>query len=130
MFRSSTLFLAVPVVAIMTLNICFLIQVMRILKSKLETEPALAGSSLHITLKSAKAVLMLIPIFGLQFLLLPVRPGEGSSLEYLYQIFSSISTSTQGITVSVLLCFSNKEIQTNIQRALRSVRDRLELYKL
>ena len=110
-----------------TLNIWFLIQVLRILKSKLETEPALAGSSLPINLKSAKAVLMLIPIFGLQFLLLPVSPAEGSSLENLYQVFSSLSTSTQGITVSVLLCFSNKEIQTNIQRAIRSVRDRLEI---
>ena len=28
---------------------------------------------------------MLIPIFGLQFLLLPVRPSKGSSMEYLYQ---------------------------------------------
>ena len=55
MFRSSTLFLAVPVIVVIILNISFLIQVIRILKSKLETEPPLTGSSLPITLKSAKA---------------------------------------------------------------------------
>ena len=54
-FSSSTLFLAVPVIVVITLNIFFLIQVIRILKAKLETEPSLAGSSLPITLKSAKA---------------------------------------------------------------------------
>ena len=31
-------------------------------------------------------VLILIPIFGVHFLLLPIRPAEGSSLEYTYEV--------------------------------------------
>ena len=38
------------------------------------------------TLKSARAVMILVPIFGVHFLLLPMRPVEGSVLEYPYEV--------------------------------------------
>ena len=40
----------------------------------------------NVTLKSAKAVCILVPIFGLHFLLMPMRPEHGSHLEYAYEV--------------------------------------------
>ena len=79
LYSSSVFFLATPVLAVITLNVFFLCQVITILKSKLETESNQLESSFPVTVKSTKAVLLLIPIFGLQFLLLPIRPSKGSN---------------------------------------------------
>ena len=127
---SSIFFLAVPVILVFALNSYFLCNVIKILQSKLQFQSNFRGSSrgpLIAMQKSARAVFILIPIFGLQFLLLPIRPGKGSSLEYPYQVVSSLSTSTQGITVSLLLCFSNHEIITNIKRSFTRYKDQLKL---
>ncbi len=37
-----------------------------------------------------------MPILGVYFLLTPVRPETGSSLEYAYEILSAVSSSFQG----------------------------------
>ena len=127
---SSVFFLAVPVILIFAINITFLCNVIRILQSKLQFQSSFTGSSrgpLISALKSTKAVFILIPIFGQQFLLLPVRPSKGSPLEYLYQIVSCLSTSTQGIAVSILLCFSNHEIITKLRRSAAGLKDQIEL---
>ena len=84
------------------------------------------------TLKQARAALFLVPILGLNFLLLPIRPGEESGLATLYDVISAafasfqvvciyclspyfltpilIVTNPQGVAVSFLLCFTNSEI--------------------
>ena len=67
-------------------------------------------------MKSARAVLILIPIFGLHFLLIPMRPDAGSRFEYVYEVVSCISTSTQGLSVSFLLCFCNSDVYSLIRK--------------
>ena len=62
-----------------------------------------------------------MPIFGLHFILLPVRPEKGSSLEYAYDILSSVSTSTQGLAVSILLCFTNHEVISKVKRTFDNI---------
>merc|ERR1711971_41650 len=79
--------------------------VVKVLRSKLEFERNFSRKHKNKAMKSASAVLILIPIFGLNFLLLPIRPAEGSRLEYTYEVVSCLSTSSQGILVSFLLCF-------------------------
>ena len=95
-----------------------------------------------VTLRSCRAVMILVPIFGLHFLLLPIRPGkvslevatkfrtgcppptelvQGASLEYAYEILSSLSTATQGLAVSVLLCFSNHEVVAKLRQSARNM---------
>ena len=126
----SVIFLSVPVIIVIAINIFFLCSVIKVLKSKLQFEAVFTshgpggsrlstGSTAGITLKSARAVVILIPIFGLQFLLLPIRPSKGSSFEYCYEIISSLSTSTQGLAVSILLCFTNSEVLTKIKQAFQ-----------
>ena len=140
--RSSIIFLAVPVVVVIAVNVFFLCQVIMILRSKLERDSHQPGCpSVQISFQSTRAVFILIPIFGLQFLLLPIRPSKGytcsnlkcfitfgllgSPLEYFYEIISSLSTSSQGITVSILLCFSNKKIISQIKQTCSLLKLRL-----
>lgn len=47
------------------------------------------------TMKAARAALMLVPILGLHFMLLPMRPDEGSPLQKVYQVVSAITSSFQ-----------------------------------
>ena len=45
---------------------------------------------------------------------------QGASLEYAYEILSSLSTSTQGLAVSVL-CFSNHEVVAKLRQSARNI---------
>ena len=48
-------------------------------------------------MKQAKAALFLIPILGINYLLLPFRPEqENTSLVFTYDILSAVTTSFQG----------------------------------
>jgi hypothetical protein len=44
--------------------------------------------------------LLSVPILGVYFLLTPVRPETGSSLEYAYEILSAVSSSFQGMQLA------------------------------
>ena len=46
---------------------------------------------------------------------------QGASLEYAYEILSSLSTATQGLAVSVLLCFSNHEVVAKLRQSARNM---------
>ena len=129
----SVIFLSLPAILVIALNMFFLFNVIRILKSKLEFQTRVLGrgsirsgsssssSSGRNTLRSARAIIILVPIFGLHFILLPVRPEKGSSLEYAYDILSSVSTSTQGLAVSILLCFTNHEVISKVKRTFDNI---------
>jgi len=116
-------FLGLPVVIVITINTLFLFNVIRILRGKIEANNIRAptafrsrsNSTANITsvLHQAKAALILIPILGLHFILLPIRPPRGTQLEYIYEVLSCLSSSFQGLFVSLLLCFYNSEV-TNL----------------
>ena len=52
-------------------------------------------NNIESSMKAARAALMLIPILGVHFLLLPMRPDSGTTLEYIYEIASAIASSYQ-----------------------------------
>ena len=52
-------------------------------------------NSMESSMKAARAALMLIPILGVHFVLLPMRPDSGSALEDIYLIASAIASSYQ-----------------------------------
>ena len=116
----SIIFLAVPVIIVIIINIFFLFSVINVLRTKLIFENNFNKKN-DINLKSARAVLILVPIFGVQFLLLPMRPDTGSSLEYVYEVIASITTSTQGLAVSFLLCFCNNDISSMVRKTFYSI---------
>ena len=55
---------------------------------------------IHYKTSDYRAAMFLIPILGINFLLLPFRPSVGSSLEYFYDIVSTIFSSFQGAIYS------------------------------
>ena len=60
-------------------------------------------NSIESSMKAARAALMLIPILGVHFILLPMRPASGSALENIYLIASAIASSYQVQTIFFIL---------------------------
>ena len=124
----SIVFLAVPAICVILLNIFLLCNVIRVIRTKLIFENKFNRNNSDISMKSARAVLILIPIFGLHFLLIPMRPDTGSQLEYVYEVVSCISTSTQGLSVSFLLCFCNSDVSSIIKKQFFHILDKIGSY--
>ncbi|BFZ01615.1 hypothetical protein BsWGS_04654 [Bradybaena similaris] len=103
--------IAAPVVASIVINICILVNLVRQLMTKLKQVPNVNESR-----KAAKATLILVPLFGLQFLLLPVRPQLDSSFYPVYLHFMALLMSLQGTMVSFIFCFCNGEVRSLIRR--------------
>ena len=101
----SSWFLGIPVAAIIIVNLVFLANVIRILRAKLSVSNSRRGSEIrnHMLYKQARATLFLVPILGVYFLLLPIRPESGSVLEYLYDFLSVVSSAFQGNTKTFAL---------------------------
>ncbi|XP_058825708.1 calcitonin gene-related peptide type 1 receptor isoform X2 [Topomyia yanbarensis] len=100
--------LTVPVCISLVASLVFLINVVRVLLTKLNsTSPNPAPQGLK---KAARATLILIPLFGLQHILIPFRPDKGCELERYYQIVSAVLISLQGTVVSCLFCFANHDV--------------------
>ena len=55
----------------------------------------------EVTVRQTRAAIFLIFLLGINFLLLPFRPESGSSVEYFYDILSTISSSFQGTLRSI-----------------------------
>ncbi|XP_041367456.1 calcitonin receptor-like [Gigantopelta aegis] len=100
-----------PVVASVVVNICILINIIRLLVTKLRQIPEASQSK-----KAARATLILVPLFGLQYLIFPVRPSEDSPLNGFYHYFIALLTSLQGTLVSIMYCFCNGEVVAVLRR--------------
>ncbi|XP_023342179.1 calcitonin gene-related peptide type 1 receptor [Eurytemora carolleeae] len=124
-------FLGVPVAVAVIINALILCNVIRILRGKLNISSPIQSTHGGVprsnsysranaaTLQQAKAVFILIPILGTHFIMIPSRPEEGTEFEYVYEVISCLSSSFQGIIVSVLLCFYNSEVTTLISRRMQ-----------
>lgn len=71
--------------------------------------------------KTVRAALILIPLFGLQHILIPFRPTKGSEFESFYHIVSALIISLQGLCVSCLFCFANHEVIIAVLSYLNSI---------
>ncbi|KAH9500911.1 hypothetical protein Btru_069181 [Bulinus truncatus] len=72
--------------------------------------------------KAAKAILILVPLFGLQHLLMPFQPEEDTVWQRVYQHVVSLITSLQGAIVSIIFCFCNGEVRSLIVRKWKEQR--------
>jgi len=82
-----------PVFASILTSLLFLMNVMRVLLTKLHrnsTNPAPIGVR-----KAVRAALILVPLFGIHYILIPYRPKHKTAGEMAYQIFSVVLVSTQ-----------------------------------
>ncbi|XP_067649572.1 calcitonin gene-related peptide type 1 receptor-like isoform X2 [Haliotis asinina] len=100
-----------PVILSVLVNICILINIIRLLVTKLRQIPEASQSK-----KAARATLILVPLFGLQYLVFPVRPDKDSPLYEFYHYFIALLTSLQGALVSIMYCFCNGEVTSIVRR--------------
>ncbi|XP_063837278.1 calcitonin gene-related peptide type 1 receptor-like isoform X2 [Ostrinia nubilalis] len=106
----------VPVLISLFASFVFLVNVVRVLLTKLHPAP-----NQHVSVAAKKAVratLILIPLFGLHFVLIPLVPPPNSPGERAYQVISALLTSLQGLCVAVLFCFTNHEVVIVLRAAM------------
>ncbi|KAL8623522.1 hypothetical protein ACOMHN_058902 [Nucella lapillus] len=100
-----------PVVVSVVVNILILINLVRLLVTKLRQVPDAPQSR-----KAVRATLILAPLFGVQFLLFPVEPEEGTAMARVYPYLIALHSSLQGALVSIMYCFCNGEVTALIHR--------------
>uniref|UniRef100_A0A1B0GC90 Calcitonin receptor n=1 Tax=Glossina morsitans morsitans TaxID=37546 RepID=A0A1B0GC90_GLOMM len=66
----------------------------------------------------ASATLLLVPLLGLQYILIPFRPDPGHSWEHTYEVISALVASFQGLCVATFFCFFNSEVIAQVKHAL------------
>eukprot|EP00096_Caligus_rogercresseyi_P007861 TRINITY_DN25999_c0_g1_i1.p1 TRINITY_DN25999_c0_g1~~TRINITY_DN25999_c0_g1_i1.p1 ORF type:complete len:204 (+),score=19.83 TRINITY_DN25999_c0_g1_i1:192-803(+) len=101
----------VPCILSIFVNFVFLIIIISLLVSKLHTEI----SDTSAIVKTAKAIGILIPLFGLHKFLSafkPDDPGDRIILDFL----SAITISFQGTVVATLFCLVNSEVISQLRK--------------
>lgn len=114
--------LTVPVLLSMLASLGFLINVVRVLLTKLHcnsANPAPIGLR-----KAVRAALILVPLFGIHHILIPFRPEPNGPGEWFYQVFSALLVSLQGFCVSLLFCFANVDVHSAFKAMARRIRRR------
>ncbi|KAJ0062403.1 hypothetical protein NL108_010995 [Boleophthalmus pectinirostris] len=101
-----------PICAALVVNLFFLLNIVRVLITKLRVTHQ-AESSLY--MRAVRATLILIPLLGIQYVLLPYKPQEQHMAEvYLYVM--EVLMHYQGLLVSTIFCFFNGEVQNVLRR--------------
>lgn len=109
-----TYVLSIPVCFSILLSFAFLVNIVRVLVTKLRAVNSPDNES---TRKAVRATLILLPLLGLHYLVTPFRPDKGS-LFLAYEIISALVTSLQGLCVALLFCFFNGEVLGVLRKAL------------
>lgn len=114
--------LAVPVLSAVVLNFAFLMNIVRVLCTKLRAGGALGAGATRpsaTALHALRATCLLAPLLGLQYLLLSFRPDRTASWLRAYEYASALLISLQGLCVAVLYCFCNGEVLAQLRRRWR-----------
>ena len=98
----------VPFLLVIFINLLFLINIIRILVTKLRSNNTDESSRIK---KTIRATIILMPLLGLTNVLFLVNPEDRSSFQLAYHITNAILQSTGGILLSILYCFMNGEVQ-------------------
>ncbi|XP_043268676.1 calcitonin gene-related peptide type 1 receptor isoform X2 [Venturia canescens] len=108
--------LVLPVGVSTLLNLMFLCNIVRVLLTKLRAGPAIGTRPSRSMLQAFRATLLLVPLLGLHYLVIPFRPPKGHPWERGYEIISAITASFQGLCVAILFCFCNGEVIAQFKR--------------
>ncbi|CAB0028440.1 unnamed protein product [Trichogramma brassicae] len=87
-----------PVCVSMAFNLLFLCNIVRVVVLKLRSGPSIGQSQPpRAILQAFKATFLLVPLLGLHYLVVPLRPEKGASWEKFYSVISAITASFQVI---------------------------------
>ncbi|CAJ0581104.1 unnamed protein product, partial [Mesorhabditis spiculigera] len=101
----------------LVINGGFIINVLRVLWSKVRSETH-NSSELGVLLKSGKAALMLIPLLGIPCIMqtIPFSPTKDNIMVFaIWTYCASFTYMYQGLMISILYCFTNREVNTVIK---------------
>ncbi|XP_059093094.1 diuretic hormone receptor-like isoform X2 [Tigriopus californicus] len=105
--------LKVPCILTIFINLMFLARIVHVLVSKLHTDV----SDRAAFIKTARAIGVLVPLFGLQYFLMMVKPDErDSTLRIIMEFFGAITTSFHGLVIAILFCFINNEVSIQLKK--------------
>ncbi|XP_019727414.1 vasoactive intestinal polypeptide receptor 1b [Hippocampus comes] len=105
-----------PILALILINFILFICIIRILRQKINC-PDIGRNESNQYLRLAKSTLLLIPLFGINFIVFAFIPEQVKT--ELRLVFDLILGSFQGFVVAVLYCFLNGEVQAEIKRKWR-----------
>ncbi|KAL2085287.1 hypothetical protein ACEWY4_018607 [Coilia grayii] len=109
-----------PIMVSIIINFILFISIIRILVEKLRC-PDVGGADQSQYKRLAKSTLLLIPLFGVNYVVFVYIMEESEALEK-YKIFFDLCIgSFQGLVVAILYCFLNSEVQGELKRKWRSV---------
>ncbi|XP_064022889.1 calcitonin receptor isoform X4 [Pogoniulus pusillus] len=101
-----------PVMAALLVNFFFLLNIVRVLVTKLR-DTHRAESNMY--MKAVRATLILVPLLGIQFVIIPWRPENRLAGE-IYDYIMHILMHYQGLLVATIFCFFNGEVQAALKR--------------
>uniref|UniRef100_A0A674PBQ0 Vasoactive intestinal peptide receptor 2 n=1 Tax=Takifugu rubripes TaxID=31033 RepID=A0A674PBQ0_TAKRU len=110
-----------PIMASVIINFIFFISIIRILVQKLQCADV-GGNEQSQFRRLAKSTLLLIPLFGINYVVFVymMEPSD-TNLNYVKIFFELGLGSFQGLIVAVLYCFLNSEVQSELRRMGRSL---------
>ncbi|CAL8234491.1 unnamed protein product [Arctogadus glacialis] len=105
-----------PILVSILMNFFLFICIIRILRQKINC-PDIGRNESNQYLRLAKSTLLLIPLFGINFIVFAFIPEQLKTEMRL--VFDLILGSFQGFVVAVLYCFLNGEVQAEMKRKWR-----------
>ncbi|XP_033104156.1 calcitonin gene-related peptide type 1 receptor-like [Anneissia japonica] len=110
------LILSVPQFVAFLLNMLILINIIRILVTKLRASHSVETNQVR---KAIKATAVLLPLLGVALMLSFWQYPDKNDIVYHF-VFSTI-ISTQGMFVAIIYCFLNSEVQMTVKRKLKRI---------
>ncbi|XP_076840014.1 calcitonin gene-related peptide type 1 receptor [Brachyhypopomus gauderio] len=101
-----------PIHVALVVNLFFLLNIVRVLITKLRVTHKTESS---VYMKAVRATLILVPLMGAHFILVPLQPAGRLAL-VIYEFLMHIFMHFQGLLVAIIICFSNGEVQSVIRR--------------
>ncbi|XP_060589471.1 corticotropin-releasing factor receptor 2-like [Ruditapes philippinarum] len=105
--------ITVPFIIALVVNLVFLVNIIRVLVSKLRANNHIESANIR---KAIKATVVLMPLLGITNLLFVMSPSKKGSLKDAYHVVNAVLHSSQGILVAILYCFLNGEVRRVIKQ--------------
>ncbi|XP_041675669.1 diuretic hormone receptor isoform X5 [Drosophila eugracilis] len=115
----------VPASLALLVNLVFLIRIMWVLITKLRSAHTLETRQYY---KASKALLVLIPLFGITYLLVLTGPEQGISRN-LFEAIRAFLISTQGFFVALFYCFLNSEVRQTLRHRFTRWRESRNIHR-
>ncbi|EDW74263.1 uncharacterized protein Dwil_GK21476 [Drosophila willistoni] len=109
-----------PVCLVLIINLTFLLRIMWVLITKLRSANTVETRQYR---KAAKALLVLIPLFGITYLVVLAGPSESGLMGHMFAVLRAVLLSTQGFSVSLFYCFLNSEVRNALRHHISTWRD-------